>query len=63
MHDQHARDYDCTSALRDHLCLSDQLLFDLFFPISAQEMKEEFLMQRPYVLSIDTCHSCGHGKP
>jgi len=40
------------------LCLiiffsSGHLLFDLLFPIPAQEMKEESLMQQPHVLSIE----------
>ena len=53
MHEQHARDFDRTSALLDYFCSSSQLLFDLFFPIPAQGMKAEFLMQHPYVLSIE----------
>ena len=53
MHEQHARDFDCTSAWLDHLCLSGQLLFHFSFQVPAQEMKEEFLMQHQYVLSIE----------
>ena len=45
MHEQHARDCDRTSALLHCLCLRGQLLFDLCFPIPAQAMQEEFLMQ------------------